>query len=48
MDNLDAKIDKVATELRGEMKRYAERTDDKIDRLTEKINELLIAQNRDK
>jgi len=45
---VNERIEKVTTEMRGEMKRYSERTDDKIDRLTEKINELLVAQSRGK
>jgi len=37
---LTIRIDSVATELRGEIKRHAERTDDKIDKLTERMDKL--------
>jgi len=47
IDTLSGRLDNVATDLRGEikqvgteMKRYAERTDDKIDKLTEKMDKL--------
>jgi len=38
IDTLGGKIDSVATELSAEMKRYAERTDDKIEKLTERTD----------